>query len=70
MLEGAAAKDQVSVEINRELLWKSVRPGLYQLVITQTFARNVRFGFQPANAGGSIKPRVERDKRETLGGLA
>ena len=52
--------------------------GVYQIVnsccethvITQIFARNVRFGFQPANAGDSIKPRVERDKRETLGALA
>jgi len=34
------------------------------LVITQTFARNVRFGFQPAKAGGSIKPGVERPSAE------
>jgi hypothetical protein len=40
------------------------------LVITQTFAQNVRSGFQPAKAGGSIKPRVQRVARRTLGTLA
>ena len=43
---------------------------MLDLVITQTFARNVRLGFQPAKAGESVKPRVERVARGTLGTLA
>ena len=44
--------------------------GFLTLVITQIFARNVRFGFQPAKSGDSIKPRVERVACVTLGTLA
>jgi hypothetical protein len=35
-------------------------PAFSTLVVTQSFARNVRLGFQPANAGESVKPRVQR----------
>jgi hypothetical protein len=39
-------------------------PGVKTIVITHIFLRNVGRGFQPADAGDSIKPEVERFSAE------
>jgi len=44
----------------RELSRAAWRPRGYCLVITHNFARNECSHSQPADAGGSIKPGVER----------
>ena len=40
----------------------ALRPRLYSLVFTRNFARNECSHSQPADAGGSIKPEVERSR--------
>ena len=48
----------------QSLSYSRGKPGEPGLVITQIWAQNERFGYQPAPAGGSIKPRVERGSAE------